>query len=188
MQNGPFFREREKHLKKSNTKSFFFGTQKCAKTCKKRFYAIPPKVIFSFACHRRSSGTSRPSLGAQVLAVFSFISKGKSQFEKCLGKRLEVPDKPSSRRPRPSDSRGAPHGVATLRVRNWNNWKSEVKLSPPSSVQEKKVRDGFESTNLALLSTNEVLLSTNFRLLGINLVLLSTNLVLLSTSEVLLSY
>ena len=29
---------------------------------------------------RRTSGTSRPSLGAQVLAVFSFISWGKSQF------------------------------------------------------------------------------------------------------------
>ena len=38
------------------------------------------------------SGTSRPSLGAQVLAVFSFVSKEKSQFRKCLGKRLEVPD------------------------------------------------------------------------------------------------
>ena len=41
---------------------------------------------------RRTSGTSRPSLGAQVLAVFSFISKGKSQFKKCLGKRLDFPD------------------------------------------------------------------------------------------------
>ena len=41
---------------------------------------------------RRTSGSSRPSLGVQVLAVFSFISKGKSQFKRCLGKRLEVPD------------------------------------------------------------------------------------------------
>ena len=31
---------------------------------------------------RRTSGTSRPSLGAQVHAVFSFISYGKSQFKK----------------------------------------------------------------------------------------------------------
>ena len=41
---------------------------------------------------RRTSGTSRPSLGAQVLVVFSFIPWGKSHFKKCLGKRLEVPD------------------------------------------------------------------------------------------------
>ena len=41
---------------------------------------------------RRTSGSSKPSLGVQVLAVFSFISWGKSQFKKCLGKRLEVPD------------------------------------------------------------------------------------------------
>ena len=41
---------------------------------------------------RRTSGSSRPGLGVQVLAVFSFISWGKSQFKKCLGKRLEVPD------------------------------------------------------------------------------------------------
>ena len=41
---------------------------------------------------RRMSGNSRPSLGAQVFAVFSFIAKGKSLFKKCLGKRLEVPD------------------------------------------------------------------------------------------------
>ena len=36
--------------------------------------------------------SSRPGLGVQVLAVFSFISQGKSQFKKCLGNRLEVPD------------------------------------------------------------------------------------------------
>ena len=41
---------------------------------------------------RKASGTSRPSLGAQVLAVFSFISYGESQFKKCLGKGLAVPD------------------------------------------------------------------------------------------------
>ena len=41
---------------------------------------------------RRTSGSSRPSLGVRVLAVFSFISWGKSQFKQCLGKRLEVPD------------------------------------------------------------------------------------------------
>ena len=41
---------------------------------------------------RRTSGTSRASLGAQVLAFFSFVSQGKSQFQKCLGNRLEVPD------------------------------------------------------------------------------------------------
>ena len=41
---------------------------------------------------RRTSGTSRPSLGAQVLAVFSSFPSGKGQFKKCLGKRLEVPD------------------------------------------------------------------------------------------------
>ena len=41
---------------------------------------------------RRTSWSSRPSLGVQVLAVFSFISLGKSQFKKCLGERLEVPD------------------------------------------------------------------------------------------------
>ena len=41
---------------------------------------------------RRTSGSSRPGLGVQVLAVFSFISQGKLQFKKCLGKRLEVPD------------------------------------------------------------------------------------------------
>ena len=35
---------------------------------------------------------SRPSLGAQVLAVFSFISSGKSHFKKLSGKTLEVPD------------------------------------------------------------------------------------------------
>ena len=40
----------------------------------------------------RTSGSSRPSLGVQVIAVFSFISQGKSQFNQCLGKRLEVPD------------------------------------------------------------------------------------------------
>ena len=38
------------------------------------------------------SGSSRPSLGVQVLAAFSFISLRKSQFKKCLGNRLEVPD------------------------------------------------------------------------------------------------
>ena len=41
---------------------------------------------------RRTSGSSRPSLGVQVLAVFSFVSRGKSQFEKCLGEHLELPD------------------------------------------------------------------------------------------------
>ena len=41
---------------------------------------------------RRTSGSSRPSLGVQVLAVFSFISYGKSQFEKCPGEHLELPD------------------------------------------------------------------------------------------------
>ena len=41
---------------------------------------------------RRTSGSSRPSLGVQVLAVFSFISWGKPQFKKSLGKHLEVPD------------------------------------------------------------------------------------------------
>ena len=41
---------------------------------------------------RRTSGSSRPSVGVQVLAVFSFISYGKSQFEKFLAKHLEVPD------------------------------------------------------------------------------------------------
>ena len=41
---------------------------------------------------RRTSGTSRPSLGVQVLALFSLISWRKLQFEDCLGKRLEVPD------------------------------------------------------------------------------------------------
>ena len=40
---------------------------------------------------RRTSGPSRPSLEAQVLAVFSFISQGKPQLKKCLEKRLEVP-------------------------------------------------------------------------------------------------
>ena len=41
---------------------------------------------------RRTSGTSRLSLGVQVLAAFSSISEGKWQFKECLGKRLEVPD------------------------------------------------------------------------------------------------
>ena len=41
---------------------------------------------------RRTSRTSRLSLGGQVLAVFSFISSRTSQFKKCLGKCLEVPD------------------------------------------------------------------------------------------------
>ena len=41
---------------------------------------------------RRTSGGSIPSLGVQVLADFSFISLGKSQFKRCLEKRLEVPD------------------------------------------------------------------------------------------------
>ena len=41
---------------------------------------------------RRTSGSSRSSLGVQVLAVFSFIFQGKSQIKKCLGERLEVPD------------------------------------------------------------------------------------------------
>ena len=51
-------------------------------------------VIFGWSrtSGRRTSGTSRPSPGAQVLAVFAFISWGKSHFKKCLGKRLEVPD------------------------------------------------------------------------------------------------
>ena len=40
---------------------------------------------------RRTSGTSRPSLGVQVLAVFSFLLR-KSQFDKCLGEHVEVPD------------------------------------------------------------------------------------------------
>ena len=39
---------------------------------------------------RRMSGTSRPSLGAQVLAVFPSFLRGKSQFKKCLERRLEV--------------------------------------------------------------------------------------------------
>ena len=42
---------------------------------------------------RRTSGSSGPSPGVQVLAVFSFVSLGNSQFKKkCLGKCLEVPD------------------------------------------------------------------------------------------------
>ena len=41
---------------------------------------------------RRTSGSSKPSLGVQALAVFFFISDGKSQFEKCLGEHPEVPD------------------------------------------------------------------------------------------------
>ena len=41
---------------------------------------------------RRTSGSSGPSLGIQVLADFSFISSGKSQFKTCQRKRLEVPD------------------------------------------------------------------------------------------------
>ena len=39
---------------------------------------------------RRTCGSSRPSLGVQVLAVFSYISQGKSQFKKCLGTRRIV--------------------------------------------------------------------------------------------------
>ena len=35
-------------------------------------------------------GFFQPSLGAQVLTIFSFISKQKAQFKQCLAKRLEV--------------------------------------------------------------------------------------------------
>ena len=64
-------------------------------------------VRWSRMSGRRTSGSSRPSLGVQVLAVFSFISWGKSQFTKCLGKRMSgktpgSPRHPSSRHPRPS--------------------------------------------------------------------------------------
>ena len=52
---------------------------------------------------RRTSGTSKPSLGAQVFAVFSFIFLWKSRFKSCLGKRLGVPDILLSRHPRPSE-------------------------------------------------------------------------------------
>ena len=41
---------------------------------------------------RRPSGSSRPSPGGQVFAVFSFISWENSQFNQCVGERLEVPD------------------------------------------------------------------------------------------------
>ena len=41
---------------------------------------------------RRTSGSSRPSLGVQVLAVFFLHFLGKLQIEKCLGEHLEVPD------------------------------------------------------------------------------------------------
>ena len=51
-----------------------------------------PGVGWSRMSGRRASGTSRPSLGAQLLAVFSFVSQGKPQFQDCLGNRLEVPD------------------------------------------------------------------------------------------------
>ena len=53
-----------------------------------------PKPLFgeSRMSGKRTSGTSSPSLGAQVLAVFAFISWGRSELKKCLGKRLEVPD------------------------------------------------------------------------------------------------
>ena len=52
---------------------------------------------------RRTSGTSRPSLGAQVLAVFHFL--GKIAVPKMSGKAPGSPRHPSSRRPRPSDER-----------------------------------------------------------------------------------
>ena len=41
---------------------------------------------------RRTSGSSRASLGGQVLAAFSFISLGKFTVQKYLGERVEVPD------------------------------------------------------------------------------------------------
>ena len=40
---------------------------------------------------RSTSGTSGPSLGDQVLALFSFISS-EIAVQKHLGKRVEVPD------------------------------------------------------------------------------------------------
>ena len=39
---------------------------------------------------RRTAGTSRPSLGVQVLAVLHFL--GKITVQLSLGKHLEVPD------------------------------------------------------------------------------------------------
>ena len=53
---------------------------------------------------------SKPSLEAPVLAVVPFVFQGKSEFQKCLGKRLEVPDVllPDIRGPRPSESLSVP--------------------------------------------------------------------------------
>ena len=52
---------------------------------------------------RRTSGSSRPSLGVQVLAVFSFIFLGKIAVQEMSGRTPGSPRHPSCRHPRPSD-------------------------------------------------------------------------------------
>ena len=53
----------------------------------------------------RTSGTSRPSLGVQVLVVFpSFLSDNRSS--KNVWEKSGSPRRPSSRHPRPFDFRG----------------------------------------------------------------------------------
>ena len=54
---------------------------------------------------RRTSGSSRPSLGVQVLAIFSFIFLGKIAVQKMSGRTPGSPRHPSCRHPRPSDMR-----------------------------------------------------------------------------------
>ena len=70
----------------------FGGSQVLDRVVSKRVVLVDIPFGWSRMSGRRTSGTSRLSLGGQVLAVFFFIFEGKSQFKKCLGKRLEVPD------------------------------------------------------------------------------------------------
>ena len=53
---------------------------------------------------RRTSGRSRPSLGVQVPALFSFVFPRKTPVQKMSGRIPGSPRHPSSRQPRSSDT------------------------------------------------------------------------------------
>ena len=57
------------------------GTRGVASHSSGRCFYAPCTLGWSRMSERRTSGSSRPSLRVQVLAVFSFISLGKSQFK-----------------------------------------------------------------------------------------------------------
>ena len=84
-----------------------------------------PIIRWSRMSGRRTSGTSRSSLGVQVLAVFLHFL-GKIEFQNMSGKTPGTPRQPSSRHPRPSEIKPS-WWVARLRLSSIpSKWRRRV--------------------------------------------------------------